>query len=703
MTGKKKQNFGVGLDIGTMNIVSARTVGGGIDTKRMRDAFLSLPKSKTRMLKMSDTSYVERDDDVLILGDAAMELANVFGGDPRRPLAGGLISSRESDALGVLKLLVESVLGEPVTENEVCYFSVPAAPLDQPDKDIIYHQGVFERIVEECGYDPYPANEAMAIIFAECAAEGFSGLAFSFGCLTPDTRIFTRDGYVPVAAVKEGDEVLTRTGEYGRVVKTWSRPHEGDVYRIHFEGNPLGVALTGNHQVWARRGSNHRGSDGDWEWIRAENLNEGDIVGEPVVAGTGRRTSLCLKEKEKNGPETKRVIDWSMKMGRFLGYFLADGHLGPDDRNNIFIDFGPNEQRYVDDLRGLVDGLLQRSLTVTAHGNAHRCQFSHKSLCSWLRDHCYNAGVKRFPLKIEDIRQGLAEGLLVGLIRGDGWSSQNLHFGNSSESLITACHLLFGRLGLTSTVTCREPRDAEFQGGRIIKAENCKPEWTVHLSGIDAAFFRNLIDEGLHDRRAPRVWREGGFRCTRIRKVEVEPYEGTVHDLTIEGDPSFCAPYITLHNSGMTNVALALNTTEVLSFSVQRGGDWIDKHSAQAVGMTQAQMCALKEAGIDLMQHPTQPEEALALYYKAMIEFAIDQVAAHFETRMGQRTLPKAIPIIVSGGTSQAKGFLDFFNNVWRKKKRKFPIEISEVRAAKDPLNAVALGMLVQAMQEYED
>jgi hypothetical protein len=121
------------------------------------------------------------------------------------------------------------------------------------------------------------------------------------------------------------------------------------------------------------------------------------------------------------------------------------------------------------------------------------------------------------------------------------------------------------------------------------------------------------------------------------------------------------------------------------------------------VGMTQAQMCALKEAGIDLVTQSTQPEEALALYYKAMIEFSLDQVASHFVAQTGKITLPKPIPIIVSGGTSQAGGFLDFFNKVWAKKKRKFPIEISEVRAAKDPLNAVAFGMLVQALQEYEE
>ena len=46
---------------------------------------------------------------------------------------------------------------------------------------------------------------------------------------------------------------------------------------------------------------------------------------------------------------------------------------------------------------------------------------------------------------------------------------------------------------------------------------------------------------------------------------------------------------------------------------------------------------------------------------------------------------------------------MDFFTKVFEKKRKKFPIDICEIRQAGDPLNAVAHGMLVQAMQEYDD
>ena len=96
-------------------------------------------------------------------------------------------------------------------------------------------------------------------------------------------------------------------------------------------------------------------------------------------------------------------------------------------------------------------------------------------------------------------------------------------------------------------------------------------------------------------------------------------------------------------------------------------------------------------------------EEALVFYYRSMVEYVLDQIALQFGNIAHKFSAPKPIPMIVSGGTSKAGGFLDFFNMVFDRKRKKFPIEISEVRAAVDPLNAVAQGLLVQALQEYAE
>jgi len=327
---------GRGIDIGTMNIVSAKQVTKGkIETSRVRDAFLDLEAGAKKMLKLSGVNFIDQGDDgIIVVGDAALEMANVFGREARRPLSRGLISAGEMDALGILGVMIKNLLGAPEVEGEHCFFSVPAAPVDE-DRDVVYHKGVFERIITECGFKATPSNEAMAIIYAETAKDGFSGLGISFG-------------------------------------------------------------------------------------------------------------------------------------------------------------------------------------------------------------------------------------------------------------------------------------------------------------------------------------------------------------------------------SGMCNLALSINGMEGLTFSVARGGDWIDEGAAKATGSTQSRMCAIKERGIDLLAPTSREEEALALYYKALIEYCIDHTASEFARIKDRFSLPKAVPIVVSGGTALAGNFLPFFQQTFESKRKKFPIEVSEIRQASDPLNAVARGLLIQALQEYE-
>ena len=48
------------------------------------------------------TSSTKARNGIIVVGDAAMEMANVFGREARRPLSQGLISAGEMDALDVL-------------------------------------------------------------------------------------------------------------------------------------------------------------------------------------------------------------------------------------------------------------------------------------------------------------------------------------------------------------------------------------------------------------------------------------------------------------------------------------------------------------------------------------------------------------------------------------------------------------------------
>lgn len=328
--------FGVGLDIGTMNIVSARCpLGGAASFRNIRDAFLDLSLDAKRSLKLSAVNYVERNGSLVVVGDEALTMANLFKREARRPLSKGVVASGEIDAQEILSILIQNSLGAPATEGEHCFYSVPASPLDDPTQDVIYHTEVFRAILGSLGYTPHPTNEAMAIIFSECADSKFSGLSVSFG-------------------------------------------------------------------------------------------------------------------------------------------------------------------------------------------------------------------------------------------------------------------------------------------------------------------------------------------------------------------------------SGMANVALAYQAMEAMSFSLARGGDFVDQQSAKAVGKTASQMCAIKERGVNLAAPEGRDQQAIALYLKSLISYTLLKIGQQFKTMQNTVDLPEAVPFIISGGTSKASGFMDVFQGEFDKIRGNFPIKISEIRQAKDPLRAVANGLMILALEEHD-
>lgn len=327
--------LGRGLDVGTMNLVAAKEGEEGIRFTRMRDAFVSVPKRAQKMMKMSDISYIEQDDHLLIVGDNALDMSIFLGQNfpLRRPLQDGLISPGEIDSIDVLTFMLKEILGEPLEPNEYCYFSVPANPIDV-QRDTVYHEGVFTKIINQLGYEAVAGNEAEAIVFSECANDGFSGIGISFG-------------------------------------------------------------------------------------------------------------------------------------------------------------------------------------------------------------------------------------------------------------------------------------------------------------------------------------------------------------------------------SGMTNICLVLKAMNCLEFSLARGGDWIDRGASTSIGKSQPQITELKESGVDLMAPKNREEEAIVFYYKKLITYAIDGIAKQFMMSGNNFSANQELPIVLSGGTSKAINFVPFFTSVFERKRSRFPVKVSEIRHAKDPLNAVAKGLLIQARQEY--
>ena len=232
-----------GIDVGTMNIVSAQQDGSETVFVSQRNSVVEIEYSDMaeRMLSRSDVLHIRKDDKVYVVGDDALNFANIFNEETRRPMKHGILSSEEKSAIPMIKLILEQVIGEPDRHNERVYFSTPADPIDS-DLSTLYHQKTLESFLGDIGYDPEPINEGMAVIYSELADHNFTGLGISFGAGM--TNVCLSYYAVPVmtfSVARGGDwideQTATATGE--NVDKVTSIKEED--FRLDFTTDAGGV------------------------------------------------------------------------------------------------------------------------------------------------------------------------------------------------------------------------------------------------------------------------------------------------------------------------------------------------------------------------------------------------------------------------------------------------------------------------------
>lgn len=197
-----------------------------------------------------------------------------------------------------------------------------------------------------------------------------------------------------------------------------------------------------------------------------------------------------------------------------------------------------------------------------------------------------------------------------------------------------------------------------------------------------------------------------GYNVKKIEEAVAIGYEGLV-------DTQLTGVAISM-GAGMCNIAVMYQGMTALSFSVSRGGDWVDENVAMDTGVSKAKVTNIKETSttLDLSAatyqniYEEETDEANVLiairsYYGALINYLLTNLKVQFEGVENVPNFPNAVPIVIGGGTSLVKGFLDVFNEQFDQDE--FPIPISEIIHIEDAHTAVARGCLSEAQLIEED
>jgi hypothetical protein len=150
---------------------------------------------------------------------------------------------------------------------------------------------------------------------------------------------------------------------------------------------------------------------------------------------------------------------------------------------------------------------------------------------------------------------------------------------------------------------------------------------------------------------------------------------------------------------GLCNICLAYLSVPVLSFSVPKAGDFIDSSAASMTGEMATRVRLTKEDSFYINGHfADKLHQVLNVYYDDMIRSLVTAMVEQFSNSRTAPRLGKPIPVVLSGGSSMPKGFRERFEKTLRESN--FPLQISEVRMASQPLYSTARGALVASLAD---
>ena len=166
--------------------------------------------------------------------------------------------------------------------------------------------------------------------------------------------------------------------------------------------------------------------------------------------------------------------------------------------------------------------------------------------------------------------------------------------------------------------------------------------------------------------------------------------------------------------AGMCNIAVMYSGMTALSFSVARGGDWVDQNVAADTGFPIAKVTAIKEDSklLDLRKssinniYEEETAEANVLtairsYYGALVNYLLTNLKHQFENTEKVPQFQEKVPIVIGGGTALVNGFIEVFMEQFNQDE--FPIPISEVKLIEDAHTAVSRGCLSEAQLIEEE
>jgi len=399
-------------------------------------------------------------------------------------------------------------------------------------------------------------------------------------CVLPNTKVLTQDGVRNIQDILPGMKVLNGEGEYHSVLNTYGRIYQGNIVELRYfgRGDDLPLEVTADHLIAVYRPSNfcnkkksfgkfchpdlcygHNCSEKNEtfnpivEYVRADAVKKGDFLVMPRPPfGTKNNEYSFLQVDwriykasfgKENWKELPSEIRIDPDLMTFLGWYVAEGSGDSPGRKSRGVIFSLHK-RYE---RGVAENLLRiakekfglsGSIVEAKNKNSLQVVICSALLSRWMHFLCGRySDHKRIPSFVWDQSESLQQVFLRAFMDGDGhknagnWETTGIVSWNLAEEI----GLLARTVGYLPVIYFRPA----FIGS---SGQSHADAWYIT--------WKASSEDDPHQQqtrwRYRFLYNDFVFSCVKSVKTRFDI--SAVYDLTMDGDPSFVANGVKIHN-----------------------------------------------------------------------------------------------------------------------------------------------------------
>lgn len=358
-------------------------------------------------------------------------------------------------------------------------------------------------------------------------------LTYSFPCFTKNTLVLTDKGYKYIDNIEVGDQVLTHTNTYKKVVNFFDQGKK-EIWKI-ISSSVDSIETTENHKFYVRSKKNTEKFDlTEPYWKECKDLCKDDFLG---IAINQKSIIPTWNDGGKSSFKNDRskLID-NKDFWWIVGRYISDGWIGT--QGGIIICCNSTTDLELNEITNKLK-LLNLTYNISLEDSVYKIYVPKKEIGEFVKQFGKYRDDKILNNVIIDLPKNLLESFLVGYHSVDG----NIRYSTSSVSK----ELIYG-IGQCITKVYNIPYS-------IYKTDN-----VITRGNEDGQRNTYTITYDFTDSNKKQAFYENGYIWNSIISVENTLTYDNVYDIEVDEDHSFTA-----------NGCIAHNCQDISISGVQRG------------------------------------------------------------------------------------------------------------------------------------